>query len=96
MSGVETVGTPAMLIEWSISPCKGDVTYYPTAPTVDRSGTNYFCGKQGSVYGVMRWSTTVKQSSCQIVAGEQWYLNLRVISGCSSTCPMLWGWQKTQ
>lgn len=94
------VGTPPMTVEWSLSPCQGDVSYYQSSAAV---GT---CGRTGGTQsGGVTWNTAPppRNPACKIDTTRQWYVNYRVLSGCSESqwatapdgsrgCPLNYQW----
>jgi hypothetical protein len=72
--------------EVAFSKCKGDFSYYKTAQAhFTYFGTSYEpCGIVWGADFNASWGTQGSYSSCQVPAGEQWYMNWRVVPG---TCP---------
>lgn len=84
-------GTPSVVIEWAISPCKGDFTYYKTdaAKVIVRGVPMVVCGQQSGATGGVSWGTS---STCQVKPG--WFVNYRIVSGCppGTACPINYLW----
>lgn len=70
-------------IEWSISPCPGDFTYYKSAAatvTLGFGGKVYPCGGVfGPESGGLNWATVQSASRplCIVNGTGNWYLNMR-------------------
>lgn len=98
-------GTPSMTFELTVSPCKGDVTWY------QRGGTPACAYPNANAGGGMPWNTvasTGRQTWCVVTipppgSVEKWYVNYRILSGCSESqwvrapdgtmgCPLNYYW----
>jgi len=84
-----------MTVEWAISNCPGDFTYYRSAAasfTGGRSGgTSYPCGGiNGAATGAYYWSLGGSSYECKVDNTKTWYINVRYISGCPAgvECPV--------
>jgi hypothetical protein len=94
-------GSPSeMTIEWTISKCPGDITYASTAPVITggrSSGTYFPCrAVSGVPSGGISWSVVGSAGACQVNNTENWYLNIRYISGCGvgQDCPLAYAHQE--
>ena len=80
-----------MTIEWSISKCAGDMTYYKTTEasvTSGRGGVAFPCGGiNGAVGGSYYWSLTGSGYECRVDNTNTWYINVRYINGCNTGSP---------
>lgn len=85
-----TTITPGELqVEWAISPTPGDFGYYHSAPASVVSGRRgnpsavyYPCGSiTGWESGGVKWNAAGGTAQCKVPTGEQWYVNLRFVSG---------------
>ena len=80
-----------MTIEWGISKCPGDLTYYKTTEasvTSGRGGVAFPCGGiNGAVGGSYYWSLTGSGYECKIDNTHTWYINVRYVNGCNAGSP---------
>jgi hypothetical protein len=95
-----TVYTPgSMSVEIAISQCPGDMSYYNSAPAkVTLWGiVQTPCGGIfGAESGGVNWSTATQpyQAFCVTPTGQNWYINLRVPSGCyTGSCEFYYFWK---
>jgi hypothetical protein len=80
-------GTPTeMTVEWAISKCPGDMTYYRSAESAivsGRGGTVFPCGGiNGAATGAYYWSLTGSGYECKVDNTRVWYINVRYVNGC--------------
>jgi hypothetical protein len=88
-------GTPTeMTVEWAISTCPGDFTYYRSAAAAvvaGRGGTVYPCGGiNGAATGAYYWSLAGSSYECKVDNTQTWYINVRYVGGCpvGLECPV--------
>jgi hypothetical protein len=94
----DTVWTPSSLgVEVSISKCPGDIAAYKALPPISNFGVSFYpCGKNGGGEGLsLNWTMgQTGGSACNVPAGEQWFINWRIVSGCPAgqACGQLFYW----
>jgi hypothetical protein len=86
-----------MRVEWGISRCPGDMTYYTSAEaTVVARGASYTpCGTTaGAEAGGVRWNTAGSFYECRVPTTEQRFVNFRIIDQCTTVggCPIIYSW----
>jgi len=83
------VNQVGMQIEVAFSKCKGDFSYYKTPQaSVTLPGSNQAFTPCGIVYGPnfsMAWGQQGDYLTCQVPAGETWYMNWRIVPGTFPT-----------
>lgn len=89
-------GTPTeMTVEWSISKCPGDFSYYHSSEAAvqsPRGGTTFPCGgTNGAVGGTYYWTSgSPEYYQCRVDNTRTWYINVRYVNGCpiGVECPV--------
>ncbi len=75
-----------MTVQWAISKCPGDMTYYTSSEAAvvsARGGVGFPCGGiNGAATGAYYWSLSGSSYECKIDNSRVWYINVRYVNGC--------------
>jgi hypothetical protein len=84
-----TTSPSELAVEWGISKCPGDMTYYKTSAASVTSRLKVYtpCGGTfGIESGGVKYNTIGAMDTCKVPAAEVWYVNFRFIGG-TANCP---------